>query len=169
MSNSRDEESREPTPAPTNLTPSVTRSRRCIPVLSKGKSGNPSGRTKGRTNFDMTLLKEFYKPVSATINGKPIKATNDKLFAASLVKTELPKARSPSSSWRIESNGLRLDWLPTPRPPFGKKPKRRKIPRSSNGPRFKSASTGRFALRPVLNPRFRGAGRSRQTIVELRI
>jgi hypothetical protein len=72
-----------------------------------GKSGNPSGRPKGRTNFDTTLLKEFYKPVSATINGKPIKVTNDKLFAASLVKDGITKG--PQSKLQLANRVERAE------------------------------------------------------------
>ncbi len=38
-----------------------------------------------------TLLKEFHKPVSATINGKPIKVTNAQLFVSALVKDGIMK------------------------------------------------------------------------------
>jgi Family of unknown function (DUF5681) len=72
-----------------------------------GQSGNPSGRPKGRTNFDTTLLKEFYKPVSATINGKPIKVTNDKLFAASLVKDGITKG--PQSKLQLANRVERAE------------------------------------------------------------
>jgi hypothetical protein len=75
--------------------------------FSPGKSGNPSGRPKGRTNFDTTLLKEFYKPVSATINGKPIKVTNDKLFAASLVKDGITKG--PQSKLQLANRVERAE------------------------------------------------------------
>jgi hypothetical protein len=56
-----------------------------------GQSGNPRGRPKGRSNFGTTLMKEFYKPVAATINGKPVKKTNEQLFATSLVKDGITK------------------------------------------------------------------------------
>jgi hypothetical protein len=75
--------------------------------FAPGKSGNPSGRPKGRTNFDTTLLKEFYKPVSATINGKPIKLTNDKLFAASLVKDGITKG--PQSKLQLANRVERAE------------------------------------------------------------
>jgi len=168
MSNSRDEENRA-THGGTRTSYAVGNKK--PPLHSRfgpGKSGNPSGRPKGRTNFDATLLKEFYKPVSATINGKPIKATNDKLFAASLVKdgiTKGPQSKLQLAN-RVERAEARL--AADAEAAVRKNPKRRKIPRSSNGPRFKSASTGRFASQLVLNPRFRGAGRSRQTIGGLR-
>ena len=56
-----------------------------------GQSGNPKGRSKGCSNFVATLLKEFHKPVSATINGKPIKVTNAQLFVSALVKDGIMK------------------------------------------------------------------------------
>ena len=56
-----------------------------------GQSGNPSGRRKGRPNFGTTLMKEFDKVMSATINGKPIKVTNRELFARSIVKDAITK------------------------------------------------------------------------------
>ena len=69
MSNSRDEENRG-----TNADPdkSYAVGNKKPPLHSRfqqGKSGNPSGRPKGRTNFDSTLLKEFYKPVSERSTG----------------------------------------------------------------------------------------------------
>jgi hypothetical protein len=107
MSNSRDEENRG-----TNASPdkSYTVGNKKPPLHSRfppGKSGNPSGRPKGRTNFDTTLLKEFYKPVSATINGKPIKLTNDKLFAASLVKDGITKG--PQSKLQLANRVERAE------------------------------------------------------------
>jgi Family of unknown function (DUF5681) len=56
-----------------------------------GQSGNPSGRPKGRSNFRTTVLKEFRKSTPATINGKPIKVTNEDLFARSLIKDAITK------------------------------------------------------------------------------
>ena len=69
-----------------------------------GQSGNPSGRPKGRRNFARTLLKEFYKLAPATINGKPIKMTNDKLFARSLVTDGIIKG--PQSKLQL-ANAVR--------------------------------------------------------------
>jgi Family of unknown function (DUF5681) len=59
--------------------------------FKQGQSGNPKGRPKGRKNFLMEVLEEFRKPVFATINGKPIKVTNNELFAAALVKDGITK------------------------------------------------------------------------------
>ena len=56
-----------------------------------GLSGNPSGRAKGRSNFGTILMKEFHKTMPATINGKPIKVTNQELFARSIVKDAITK------------------------------------------------------------------------------
>lgn len=91
MSNSRDEENRGTQAGPDKSYAVGNKKPPLHSRFKQGKSGNPSGRPKGLTNFDTTLLKEFYKPVSATINGKPIKVTNDKLFAASLVKDGITK------------------------------------------------------------------------------
>lgn len=107
MSNSRDEESRG-----TNAGPDISYAvgNKKPPLHSRfkqGKSGNPSGRPKGRTNFDTTLLKEFYKPISATINGKPVKLTNDKLFAASLVKDGITKG--PQSKLQLANRVERVE------------------------------------------------------------
>jgi Family of unknown function (DUF5681) len=91
MSNSRDEDDRGTNAGPDKSYADGNKKPPLHSRFKQGKSGNPSGCTKGRTNFDTTLLKEFYKPVSATINGKPIKVTNDKLFAASLVNDGITK------------------------------------------------------------------------------
>ena len=56
-----------------------------------GQSGNPSGRRKGRPNFGTTLMEEFYKKIHATRNGKPVKVSQERLFAASLVKDGITK------------------------------------------------------------------------------
>jgi Family of unknown function (DUF5681) len=152
MSNSRDEENRE-----TNAGPDYAIGNKKPPLHSRfapGKSGNPSGRPKGRSAFEATVMKEFCKTVSATINGKPIKVTNDKLFVASLVKDGITKGPQSKLLLANLSNGLRLDWRPRPR--CGNRPKRRGRSPSSNGPRRNSACTRRFALLPVSNPRLRG-------------
>jgi Family of unknown function (DUF5681) len=107
VSNSRDKDSSETHGGPD---PSYAVGNKKPPLHSRfsaGKSGNPSGRPKGRTNFDTTLLKEFYKPVSATINGKPIKVTNDKLFAASLVKDGITKG--PQSKLQLANRVERAE------------------------------------------------------------
>jgi hypothetical protein len=107
MSNSREEDNRGARVSPDT---SYAVGNKKPPLHSRfppGKSGNPSGRPKGRTNFDTTLLKEFYKPVSATINGKPIKATNDKLFAASLVKDGITKG--PQSKLQLANRVERAE------------------------------------------------------------
>ena len=90
MSNSDDEENQE------NVDPykSYAVGNKKPPLHTRfkpGQSGNPSGRPKGRRSFDTTLLKEFYKPVLATVHGKPVKVTNDKLFAHSMVKDGITK------------------------------------------------------------------------------
>ena len=56
-----------------------------------GQSGNPSGRRKGRSNFGTILMKEFCKTIPATLNGKPVKVSQEQLFAASLVKDGITK------------------------------------------------------------------------------
>ena len=56
-----------------------------------GLSGNPSGRAKGRSNFRTVVMKELHKAMPATINGKPIKVTNQELLARSIVKDAITK------------------------------------------------------------------------------
>jgi Family of unknown function (DUF5681) len=56
-----------------------------------GQSGNPSGRRKGRSNFGTILMKEFCKTIPATLNGKPVKVSQERLFAASIVKDGITK------------------------------------------------------------------------------
>jgi Family of unknown function (DUF5681) len=107
MSNSRDEENRGTNAGPDKSYAVGNKKPPLHSRFKQGKSGNPSGRPKGRTNFDTTLLKEFYKPVSATINGKPIKVTNDKLFAASLVKDGITKG--PQSKLQLANRVERAE------------------------------------------------------------
>jgi hypothetical protein len=107
MSNSRDEDGRGTNAGPDKSYAVGNKKPPLHSRFKQGKSGNPSGRPKGRTNFDTTLLKEFYKPVSATINGKPIKVTNDKLFAASLVKDGITKG--PQSKLQLANRVERAE------------------------------------------------------------
>jgi hypothetical protein len=107
MSNSSDEENRGANVAHDKTYTVGNKKPPLHTRFEPGKSGNPSGRPKGRTNFDTTLLKEFYKPVSATINGKPIKVTNDKLFAASLVKDGITKG--PQSKLQLANRVERAE------------------------------------------------------------
>ena len=60
-----------------------------------GQSGNPSGRPKGRPKFAAILMDEFYKIVSATINGKPVKENQARLFARSIITDGI--TRGPQS------------------------------------------------------------------------
>jgi hypothetical protein len=107
MSNSRNEDDRGTDSGPDKSYAVGNKKPPLHSRFKQGKSGNPSGRPKGRTNFDTTLLKEFYKPVSATINGKPIKVTNDKLFAASLVKDGITKG--PQSKLQLANRVERAE------------------------------------------------------------
>jgi hypothetical protein len=166
MSNSRDEESRETNAGPDKSYAVGNKKPPLHSRFQQGKSGNPSGRPKGRTNFDATLLKEFYKPVSATINGKPIKVTNDKLFAASLVKDGITKG--PQSKLQLANRVERAEARLAAEAEVRKKPKRRGRSPSSNGPRRNSVCTRRSVLPPVSNPRLRGGDRSRKVTIEVR-
>jgi len=56
-----------------------------------GQSGNPSGRPKGRSNFAAILMDELHKIVPATINGKPVKKSQVRLFARSMVTEGITK------------------------------------------------------------------------------
>jgi hypothetical protein len=107
MSNSRDEDDRGTNAGPDKSYAVGNKKPPLHSRFKQGKSGNPSGRMKGRTNFDTTLLKESYQPVSATINGKPIKVTNDKLFAASLVNDGITKG--PQSKLQLEDRVERAE------------------------------------------------------------
>jgi hypothetical protein len=107
MSNSRDEDGRGTDAGPDKSYAVGNKKPPLHSRFKQGKSGNPSGRPKGRTNFDTILLKEFYKPVSATINGKPVKVTNDKLFAASLVKDGITKG--PQSKLQLANRVERAE------------------------------------------------------------
>jgi Family of unknown function (DUF5681) len=72
-----------------------------------GQSGNPSGRRKGRSNFGMILMEEFYKTIPATRNGKPVKVSQDRLFAASIVKDGITKG--PQSKAQLAGHIERLE------------------------------------------------------------
>jgi hypothetical protein len=68
-----------------------------------GQTGNPSGRPKGRPKFAAILMDEFYRTVPATINGKPVKKTQARLFARSIVMDGITKG--PQSK-RILANKI---------------------------------------------------------------
>ncbi len=63
--------------------------------FKSGISGNPNGRPKDRPKgypiLNQTLTKELSKSVSATVNGKPVTATNGEPLAVSLVKNAITK------------------------------------------------------------------------------
>ena len=56
-----------------------------------GKSGNPSGRPKGRSSFGAILMDELHKIVPATISGKSVKKSRVRLFANSMVMDGITK------------------------------------------------------------------------------
>ena len=76
-------------------------------------------------------MMEFYKTVAATMNGKPIKVTNEQLFAASLVKDGITKG--PQSKARLAGLIERLEAQLAARSRLGRGPKRRSRPIRSIG------------------------------------
>jgi Family of unknown function (DUF5681) len=52
----------------------------------KGQTGNPSGRPKDLANFGDLLMKEFYKAVTAVMNGKTVKKSQGEIVAQQMVK-----------------------------------------------------------------------------------
>jgi hypothetical protein len=91
MSNSNDEENRGHDVGPDKSYAVGNKKPPRHTRFKPGQSGNPSGRPKGRRNFDTILLKEFHKKIPVTINGKLTKAPNDELFAHNWVKDGITK------------------------------------------------------------------------------
>ena len=52
----------------------------------KGQTGNLSGRPKDLANFGDLLMKEFYKTVTAVMNGKTVKKSQGEIVAQQMVK-----------------------------------------------------------------------------------
>jgi Family of unknown function (DUF5681) len=57
----------------------------------KGKSGNPSGRPKDLARFGDLLVKEFFKTVTASMNGKTINKMQGEIIAMQMVKNAINK------------------------------------------------------------------------------
>ncbi len=66
-----------------------------------GQSGNPSGLAKIPSNFDEMSLKELYRKVPATENGKPVKKSQLELLAEAVVKNGIRGTSSKASKLGI--------------------------------------------------------------------
>ena len=62
-----------------------------------GQSGNPSGLAKIPSNFDEMFMKELYKKVPATENGKPVKKSQLELLMRAVVRDGITKG-TPSKA-----------------------------------------------------------------------
>ena len=70
-----------------------------------GRSGNPSGRPRGRPGFGRVLLDELNKSVTATMNGEPVKVGNYRMFVKSCIKDGITKG--PQSKALLINHVLR--------------------------------------------------------------
>lgn len=53
--------------------------------FQKGRSGNPSGRPKGRRNLHTVMIKELLAPVTAKENGRSIRVSKAQMLMKSLL------------------------------------------------------------------------------------
>lgn len=57
--------------------------------FQKGQSGNPSGRPKGRKNFETVMREQLNKPVTARVNGRIKKVSTMEAMIMQLLKASL--------------------------------------------------------------------------------